>query len=80
MSSQSTASPATQPWTPRAVISSLVSSLRQQTTIAWQLVGKFRRRARERAELRSLSDREIFDFCLNRTEAEHEMHKPFWRA
>ena len=38
------------------------------------------KRARERAELRSLGRREILDFCSNLTEADREMHKPFWRA
>ncbi len=74
------ASPAPGPRIPRAVLAGLASSLRQQTTKAWQLVCVYRRRARERAELRSLCDREVFDFCPNTAEADHEMHKPFWRA
>jgi uncharacterized protein YjiS (DUF1127 family) len=82
MSSQfvSNASLARHPRIPRTVLGDLVSCLRQQTTISWQLVCVYRRRARERAELRSLSRREIFDFCPNLTEADREMHKPFWRA
>jgi uncharacterized protein YjiS (DUF1127 family) len=65
---------------PRSVLADLVSFLRQQTTITWQLLCVYRRRARERAELRSLSRREVLDFCPNSTEADREMHKPFWRA
>jgi uncharacterized protein YjiS (DUF1127 family) len=37
------------------------------------------RRHRERRELRSLSPREISDVCPKFTEAQQEMHKPFWR-
>ena len=38
------------------------------------------RRYRERRELRSLSARDVSDFCPKHTDAEHEAHKPFWRA
>ena len=45
-----------------------------------QLVALWLRRRRDRAMLRSLSRRDIHDFCPRLTEAEAEMNKPFWRA
>lgn len=47
---------------------------------AWQVLRVWRQRSRDRAELRSLSSRDIRDFCARQAEAEEEMHKPFWRA
>jgi len=44
-----------------------------------QVVGSWLRRAKDRAILRSLSDRDIHGFCPKHTEAEAEMNKPFWR-
>ncbi len=38
------------------------------------------RRARYRRELRSMSQREIADFCPKLTDAVREADKPFWRA
>lgn len=38
------------------------------------------RRRRDRAMLRSLSLRDLHDFCPRYTEAEAEMNKPFWQA
>ena len=38
------------------------------------------RRHKDRAILRSMSPRDIHDFCLSQTDAETEMNKPFWRA
>lgn len=46
-------------------------------------VGTFRtwrRRARERALLGSLSDRTLKDIGLSRADANLEADKPFWRA
>jgi len=45
-----------------------------------QAVGLWLRRRNDRAVLRSLSLRDIHDFCPRHTEAEAEMSKPFWRA
>jgi len=41
---------------------------------------EWRRRHSSRAELRMLGQREIADFHPRLTEAEGEMHKPFWKA
>jgi len=57
-----------------------LSQLRMQLIGAWQLVCLWRRRSRDRAALRSLSPRDIRDFCPRQAEAEEEMNKPFWRA
>lgn len=45
-----------------------------------QAIGLWLRRRNDRAMLRSLSLRDIHDFCPRHTEAEAEMSKPFWRA
>jgi uncharacterized protein YjiS (DUF1127 family) len=42
-------------------------------------VKKWRRRARERAELAALDDRMLADIGLSRAEAEFLANKPFWR-
>ena len=52
---------------------SLLERIRQVLTL-WH------RRHQDRAMLRSLSPRQIADFCPRQTEVEAEMHKPFWRA
>ena len=56
----------------------------QNVTIAAQrsakAVGLWLRRRNDRAMLRSLSQRDIHDFCPRHTEAEAEMSKPFWRV
>jgi uncharacterized protein YjiS (DUF1127 family) len=44
------------------------------------LVLEWRRRWRSRQQLRSLTSREIRDFCPDLLEAEREARKPFWRA
>jgi len=46
----------------------------------WALLREWRIRAVSRRELRSLSRREIADFCPGLTEVEQEERKPFWRA
>jgi uncharacterized protein YjiS (DUF1127 family) len=56
------------------------SQLRAQLIDAWQLISLWRQRSRDRAALRSLSPRDIRDFCPRQAEAEEEMNKPFWRA
>jgi uncharacterized protein YjiS (DUF1127 family) len=57
-----------------------LSQLRTQFIGAWQLICLWRLRSRDRAALRSLSPRDIRDFCPRQAEAEEEMNKPFWRA
>lgn len=45
----------------------------------WQIVRLWLRRRKDRSILRSMSPRDIHDFCLSQTDAETEMNKPFWR-
>jgi uncharacterized protein YjiS (DUF1127 family) len=45
-----------------------------------QVLALWRRRHQDRAMLRSLSPRQIADFCPRQADVEAEMHKPFWRA
>lgn len=45
-----------------------------------QVVGSWVRRHHDRTILRSLSPRDLHDFCPRRSEAEAEMNKPFWQA
>ena len=47
---------------------------------AQHLAAEWRRRARSRAELAQMSDRDLRDIGLTRPEVEHEWAKPFWRA
>lgn len=61
-------------------VAQLLSWMRAQLGGAWQLICLWRRRQRDRAILRSLSPREIRDFCPSEAEAEEEMIKPFWRG
>lgn len=58
----------------------LLSSIRAQLGAAWRLVCVWKQRHRDRAVLRSLSPRDIRDFCPREADAEEEMNKPFWRA
>ena len=46
------------------------------------LIGTWRRRLRDRRELASMSDDRAFlrDLGLTRSDALHEIRKPFWRA
>lgn len=44
-----------------------------------QVLGSWIRRRNDRAFLRSLSPRDLHDFCPRQSEAEAEMNKPFWR-
>lgn len=46
----------------------------------WQVLRLWTRRRKDRVILRSLSPRDIHDFCLSQTDADTEMNKPFWRA
>jgi uncharacterized protein YjiS (DUF1127 family) len=43
------------------------------------LLRSWRRRIAESDELRTMSDRELRDFGINRYEAEYEARKAFWR-
>lgn len=45
----------------------------------WRVVGLWLRRRQDRVILRSLSPRDLHDFCPKLSEAEAEMNKPFWR-
>lgn len=65
---------------PSATAHRVLSQLRLQLVDAWQLICLWRQRSRDRAALRSLSTRDIRDFCPRQAEAEEEMNKPFWRA
>ena len=40
----------------------------------------WRRRARERAELRHFTDRDLHDIGVTWCDIEHELRKPFWRS
>jgi len=42
-------------------------------------LGAWRQRARERAQLQRMSDRELWDLRLSRLDARAEYRKPFWR-
>jgi uncharacterized protein YjiS (DUF1127 family) len=58
----------------------LSARARAHVAAAWRVVLEWHRRARSRAQLRSLSSDLIQDFCLDPMEAEREARKPFWRA
>ncbi|MEQ9349867.1 MAG: DUF1127 domain-containing protein [Alphaproteobacteria bacterium] len=47
---------------------------------AMATVGLWRRRARDRRDLASLSDRDLRDIGIDRFTARREAAKPFWRA
>jgi len=44
------------------------------------LAAEWCRRARSRAELAQMSDRDLRDIGITRAEAAHESTKPFWRV
>jgi uncharacterized protein YjiS (DUF1127 family) len=54
-------------------------TVRTQANVAWSLLREWLFRWRSRRELRSLTQREITDFCPKLTDALHEAEKPFWR-
>jgi uncharacterized protein YjiS (DUF1127 family) len=58
---------------------SMKRSARSMATSAWAILCEWRRRSYSRAELRSLSRREIADVCPGFTEVEQEARKRFWR-
>ena len=47
---------------------------------AQHLAAEWRRRARSRAELAQMSDRDLRDIGITRAEVACESAKPFWRA
>jgi uncharacterized protein YjiS (DUF1127 family) len=53
---------------------------RSQLADIGRVVGQWLRRRNDRILLRSLSPRDIHDFCPKYSEAEAEMNKPFWQA
>jgi uncharacterized protein YjiS (DUF1127 family) len=55
------------------------SAFHARTIAAASVVREWARRWRSRRELRSLSQREIADFCPKLTDALREGDKPFWR-
>lgn len=61
-------------------VACLLLQTRTHLTGAWRLICLWKQRHRDRAVLRSLSPRDIRDFCPRQAEAEEEMNKPFWRA
>jgi uncharacterized protein YjiS (DUF1127 family) len=55
------------------------STFHARTIAAGSVVREWARRWRSRRELRSLSQREMTDFCPKLTDALREADKPFWR-
>jgi uncharacterized protein YjiS (DUF1127 family) len=53
---------------------------RVHTIRVWLVLREWVRRWRQRRELRSLSQRDIADFCPKLSDALQEADKPFWRA
>ena len=53
--------------------------LAQTWRAAIVLLRRWRRRVRERRELAQLTDRELHDFGISRSDAITEWRKPFWR-
>jgi len=58
----------------------LLAPIGTQLSAAWRLICLWKQRHRDRTVLRSLSPRDIRDFCPREADAEEEMSKPFWRA
>jgi uncharacterized protein YjiS (DUF1127 family) len=55
------------------------STFHARAIAAASVASEWARRWRSRRELRSLSQREIADFCPKLTDALREADKPFWR-
>lgn len=64
----------------RPALERVPEQVRSQLGAVSQVVSLWLRRRRDRAVLRSLSQRDLHDFCPRRDEAEAEMNKPFWQA
>ena len=58
----------------------LLAPIGTQLSAAWRLICLWKQRHRDRTVLRSLSPRDIRDFCPREADVEEEMSKPFWRA
>ena len=56
------------------------SWIRATLASAREIMAEWRRRARSRNELMTLSDRDLRDVRWTRAEAEAECRKPFWRV
>jgi uncharacterized protein YjiS (DUF1127 family) len=63
-----------------AAVDRVAQQTRSQLRRIRQVLALWSRRHKDRAMLRSLSPRDLHDFCPRNTEAEAEMNKPFWRA
>jgi uncharacterized protein YjiS (DUF1127 family) len=61
-------------------VSMASTTARVSTIKVWPAIREWVRRWRQRRELRSMSQREIADFCPKLTDALREADKPFWRA
>jgi uncharacterized protein YjiS (DUF1127 family) len=57
-------------------ITNAIPSLRKKLV---ETLREWRRRLRSRRDLMTLSDRDLWDMRLTRTDAEQEASKPFWR-
>ena len=79
-SAVASADPAHQFQSDPVTVRRLLSSIGAQLGTAWRLICVWKQRHRDRAVLRSLSPRDIRDFCPREADAEEEMSKPFWRA
>lgn len=64
----------------RPALDHVTAQTRSQLSAAAQVVTLWLRRHRDRAALRSLSPRDLHDFCPKYDEAVAEMNKPFWQA
>jgi uncharacterized protein YjiS (DUF1127 family) len=53
--------------------------VRVHTIRFWSTIREWMRRWRQRRELRSMSQRDIADFCPKVSDALQEADKPFWR-
>jgi uncharacterized protein YjiS (DUF1127 family) len=56
------------------------SRLRLLVATVQYLAAEWRHRARSRAVLAQMSDRDLHDIGVTRAEVAHESAKPFWRA
>jgi uncharacterized protein YjiS (DUF1127 family) len=56
------------------------SRLRLLVATVQYLAAEWRHRARSRAVLAQMSDRDLHDIGITRAEVAHESAKPFWRA
>lgn len=64
------------------ILTSFHASQAPQSALARVLdtVSEWRRRYRGRRELAAISARDLHDMGITRTDADHELSKPFWRG